>query len=86
MSFSDGKHDGPILGIGRNIPTPDGSAVGEDGSPLASGSRVGDKSSAVLVPSARSKRIANMLDDLENTGEQAICDPVISVAHAVGDL
>lgn len=86
VSFSDGKHDGPILGIGRNIPTPDGSAVGEDGSPLASGSRVGDKSSAVLVPSARSKRIANMLDDLENTGEQAICDPVISVAHAVGDL
>ncbi|KAI0718262.1 hypothetical protein C8T65DRAFT_639519 [Cerioporus squamosus] len=67
VSFSDGKHDGPILGIGRNVPTPDGSALGEDGSPLASGSRAGDRSSAVLVPSARSKRIANMLDDLENT-------------------
>ncbi|KAI0655635.1 hypothetical protein C8Q70DRAFT_1115791 [Cubamyces menziesii] len=67
VSFSDGKHDGPIAGIGRNIPTPDEPAAGEDDSPLASGSRVGDKSSAVLVASARSKRIANMLDNLENS-------------------
>ncbi|RPD73949.1 hypothetical protein L226DRAFT_91508 [Lentinus tigrinus ALCF2SS1-7] len=67
VSFSDGKHDGPILGIGRNVPTPDGSAVDEEDSPLASGSRAGDRNSAVLVQSARSKRIANMLDDLEMT-------------------
>ncbi|KAI0330196.1 hypothetical protein GY45DRAFT_1303526 [Cubamyces sp. BRFM 1775] len=67
VSFSDGKHDGPIVGIGRNIPTPDESVAGEDDSPLASGSRVGDKASAVLVASARSKRIANMLDNLENS-------------------
>ncbi|OJT12067.1 Septation initiation network scaffold protein cdc11 [Trametes pubescens] len=66
VSFSDGKREGPIVGVGRNIPTPDVSAVGDDESPLASGSRaVGEASgSAVLVPSARSKRIANMLDDL----------------------
>ncbi|KAI0643053.1 hypothetical protein C8Q79DRAFT_204209 [Trametes meyenii] len=67
VSFSDGKHDGPIVGIGRNIPTPDISDTGDDTSPLAAGSRVGDKNSAVLVPSARSKRIANMLDDLGNS-------------------
>ena len=69
VSFSDGKHDGPIAGIGRNIPTPDGSAIGEEDSPLASGSRASDRTSAVLVPSARSKRIANMLGALEDSGE-----------------
>ncbi|KAH9947417.1 hypothetical protein B0H21DRAFT_738596 [Amylocystis lapponica] len=61
VSFSDGKRDGPIMGIGRNIPTPDGSA--EDNSPLAGGS---NRSNAVLVPSARSKRIADMLENLED--------------------
>ncbi|KAI8971132.1 hypothetical protein BD414DRAFT_426656 [Trametes punicea] len=66
VSFSDGKHDGPIVGIGRNVPTPDGSTTDDEDSPLASGSKAGEKSSTVLVPSARSKRIANMLDDLEN--------------------
>ncbi|KAI0823208.1 hypothetical protein BC628DRAFT_1411747 [Trametes gibbosa] len=44
------SREGPIVGIGRNIPTPE--------VPLASGT--------VLVTSARSKRIANMLDDLGN--------------------
>ncbi len=68
VSFSDGKRDGPIRGIGRNIPTPDGSALDDDDSPLPSGSKAGDRSNAVLVPSARSKRIANLLDDLENAG------------------
>ncbi|KAI1789389.1 hypothetical protein LXA43DRAFT_892958 [Ganoderma leucocontextum] len=67
VSFSDGKRDGPIVGIGRNIPTPDGSAIGEEVSPLASGSRTEDRGSAVLVQSARSKRIAEMLGDLEST-------------------
>ncbi|KAI0754656.1 hypothetical protein C8Q80DRAFT_1216571 [Daedaleopsis nitida] len=70
VSFSDGKHDGPIRGIGRNVPTPDvptpdGSVVGDDDSPFASGSRTTE--SAVLVPSARSKRIADMLGGLEHS-------------------
>ncbi|KAL7279731.1 hypothetical protein ACG7TL_006138 [Trametes sanguinea] len=65
VSFSDGKHDGPIRGIGRNVPTPEGSRAGEDDedSPLALESRA-EEGSAVLVPSARSRRIANMLDNL----------------------
>ena len=68
VSFSDGKREGPIVGIGRNIPTPDASAIGEEDSPLASGSHTEDRNSAVLVPSARSRRIAEMLGDLESTG------------------
>ncbi|OSD02453.1 hypothetical protein PYCCODRAFT_1367524 [Trametes coccinea BRFM310] len=65
VSFSDGKHDGPIRGIGRNVPTPEGSRTGEDDedSPLVLESRA-EEGSAVLVPSARSRRIANMLDNL----------------------
>ncbi|KAI0351465.1 hypothetical protein OH77DRAFT_1411124 [Trametes cingulata] len=66
VSFSDGKHDGPIAGIGRNIPTPDVS-TGEDDSQGPPDATEGEKScGAILVPSARSKRIADMLDDLEN--------------------
>ncbi|KAL6300103.1 hypothetical protein BKA93DRAFT_547950 [Sparassis latifolia] len=61
VSFSDGKRDGPILGIGRNAPSPD--ITVEDDSPLASGS---NKSAAILVPSARTRRIADMLDNLED--------------------
>nr|VWO99702.1 Histidine kinase 1 [Ganoderma boninense] len=67
VSFSDGKREGPIVGIGRNAPTPEGSAIGEEDSPLASSSRNEDKHNAALVPSARSKRIAEMLGDLEST-------------------
>ncbi|KAJ2966807.1 hypothetical protein NUW54_g13698 [Trametes sanguinea] len=70
VSFSDGKHDGPIRGIGRNLPTPEGSRPGDDDedSPLALESRA-EGGSAVLVPSARSRRIANMLDNLGDDGE-----------------
>ena len=68
VSFSDGKRDGPIVGIGRNIPTPEVSTSGDEDGPLASGSRLVNKDSAGFVPSARSKRIAEMLDGLENTG------------------
>ncbi|PIL35235.1 hypothetical protein GSI_03025 [Ganoderma sinense ZZ0214-1] len=71
VSFSDGKREGPIVGVGRNAPTPDGSVIGEEDSRLASGSRTEDKHSAVLVPSARSKRIAEMLGDLESTGRHS---------------
>lgn len=74
VSFSDGKRDGPIMGIGRNVPTPDGSAIGDGDSPLASGSRLGE--SAVLVPSARSKRIADMLENLESTGKRSFVQPL----------
>ncbi|KAH9846436.1 hypothetical protein C2E23DRAFT_890881 [Lenzites betulinus] len=63
VSFSDGKREGPIVGIGRNIPTPEVSATD---SPLAAGSRIGDKAGSSAAMSARSKRIANMLDNLEN--------------------
>ncbi|KAI0364092.1 hypothetical protein BV20DRAFT_956956 [Pilatotrama ljubarskyi] len=67
VSFSDGRHDGPIAGIGRNIPTPDVSTAGVDDSEVASVAKEEGKSGgATMVPSARSKRIANMLDDLEN--------------------
>lgn len=70
VSFSDGKRDGPIRGIGRNVPTPDGTegTEDEDDSPLASGA---SKAGSIFVPSARSKRIAEMLDNLEDPGK---CD------------
>ncbi|KAI0689252.1 hypothetical protein BC835DRAFT_1308449 [Cytidiella melzeri] len=65
VSFSDGKRDGPIVGIGRNIPTPDVTAESDCGSTsdIASVEHGG----APLVSSARSKRIADMLEDLEDT-------------------
>ncbi|OCH91116.1 hypothetical protein OBBRIDRAFT_792626 [Obba rivulosa] len=62
VSFSDGKHDGPIVGIGRDMPTPEGTMNDEDVSALAVGS---SKSSVMLAPSARSKRIGDMLENLE---------------------
>lgn len=68
VSFSDGKRDGPIRGIGRNVPTPDGTegTEDEDDSPLPSGA---SKAGSVFVPSARSKRIAEMLGNLEDPGK-----------------
>ncbi|KAH9922647.1 uncharacterized protein B0H18DRAFT_1085842 [Fomitopsis serialis] len=65
VSFSDGKRDGPIRGIGRNVPTPvdPEGTEDEDDSPLVGGT---NKAGSVLVPSARSKRIADMLDNLED--------------------
>ncbi|OSX56457.1 hypothetical protein POSPLADRAFT_1160148 [Postia placenta MAD-698-R-SB12] len=62
VSFSDGRRDGPILGVGRNAPTPDATELEDDDSLVAESS----KASAPLVPSARSKRIAEFLDDLED--------------------
>ncbi|KZT12130.1 uncharacterized protein LAESUDRAFT_754633 [Laetiporus sulphureus 93-53] len=70
VSFSDGKRDGPIIGLGRNAPAPDGpGAEAEDGSPLAAGT---SRRSSVLVPSARSKRIAEMLGDLGEPEESPL--------------
>ncbi|TFY57019.1 hypothetical protein EVJ58_g7285 [Rhodofomes roseus] len=67
VSFSDGKRDGPIRGIGRNVPTSTDTegTEDEDDSPLASGA---GKAGSVFVPSARSKRIAEMLGNLEDPG------------------
>jgi hypothetical protein len=50
VSFSDGKRDGPIRGLGRTTDGGSGGGVG-------------------FVPSARSKRIADMMVDLEESGE-----------------
>ncbi|KAI0930736.1 hypothetical protein AcV7_004839 [Taiwanofungus camphoratus] len=63
VSFSDGRRDGPILGIGRNAPTPDATGEVDDDSPLGAGS---SKGTAMLVPSTRSKRITDMLENLED--------------------
>lgn len=54
VSFSDGKREGPIRGVGRN-------SMDITSGPV-------DKS-IVLVPSARSKRIADMMEDLESPGK-----------------
>ena len=54
VSFSDGKRDGPIRGMGRN--------AGANGRECA---QVGDP---MFVPSVRSKRIADMMEDLESQG------------------
>lgn len=70
VSFSDGKREGPIVGVGRNLPTPD--IVVDDASPLSHGA---DRSSAVLVPSVRSKRIADMLEGLEDEGKCIVPKP-----------
>ena len=73
VSFSDGKRDGPIAGLGRNLPTPDGSVDIDPGS-LSDSSSSGP--SNALIPSARSKRIADMLEDLEDTCERYLRDRV----------
>ena len=80
VSFSDGKRDGPIAGLGRNAPTPDDSVDTDPGSlsdSCASGT------SNALIPSARSKRIADMLEGLEDTCEPYLRDPCVpSLIHA----
>jgi protein NUD1 len=54
VSFSDGKREGPIRGVGRN--------AGDVGNGVH-----GEKDTAI-VHSVRSKRIADMMQDLENQG------------------
>ncbi|KAH7913431.1 hypothetical protein BJ138DRAFT_1146190 [Hygrophoropsis aurantiaca] len=58
VSFSDGKRDGPIRGLGVRGITPDDYEVSLSD---------GDQVQGSLVPSARSKRLADMMHDLENT-------------------
>jgi hypothetical protein len=56
VSFSDGKREGPIRGVGKNI----SGVLGDE---------VRDDKGVVFVPSVRSKRIADMMEDLESQGE-----------------
>ncbi|KAH8077035.1 hypothetical protein BXZ70DRAFT_709242 [Cristinia sonorae] len=68
VSFSDGKREGPILGVGRNAPTPDvteGSAETE--SEMTDLSKSQSQGPSEAVPSARSKRIADMLQGIEDS-------------------
>jgi protein NUD1 len=60
VSFSDGKRDGPIRGL---VGVGDGDGHGHD---------VGDEIEGQQLASARSKRIADMMAALEDTGE-SIC-------------
>ncbi|KAI0051077.1 hypothetical protein FA95DRAFT_1580818 [Auriscalpium vulgare] len=57
VSFSDGKHEGPIKGLRSD----ESSGVDDDRSSAAAASG--------FLPSARTKRIAGMMEDLEHTGE-----------------
>ncbi|KAG7088634.1 hypothetical protein E1B28_012606 [Marasmius oreades] len=61
VSFSDGKREGPIRGLGRNA---DGDEDDED---------VGDECNHT-VPSARSKRIADMMAALEDSDSDSRID------------
>lgn len=58
VSFSDGKRDGPMEGLDSSTETE---------LPSQGGGRVHDKS-AITQPSARTKRIADMMDALVNSG------------------
>lgn len=82
VSFSDGKRDGPIRGIGRNVPTPDGTEGTEDEDDCALPSGV-SKVGSVFVPSARSKRIAAMLDNLGDSGQ---CDRGAFEQYSINSL
>jgi protein NUD1 len=62
VSFSDGKREGPIRGLGRDTYADSGDTE------LSTDDPVGEAS---FEPSARSKRIGEMLDGLESTIEWA---------------
>lgn len=66
VSFSDGKRDGPIRGLSVKPHESDDDL----GTSLSS---FGPTPSAVHPPSARSKRIAEMMQDLEHTGKTHGC-------------
>ncbi|EKM49632.1 uncharacterized protein PHACADRAFT_265191 [Phanerochaete carnosa HHB-10118-sp] len=74
VSFSDGRREGPIAGLGRNQPTPtpdgsilDDSAFDAEFAEFAEPDSGAPSTSTALVPSTRSKRIAEMLEGLEET-------------------
>ena len=57
VSFSDGKRDGPIRGLSRKNDDPNDGGVAQS-------------EDTYLVPSIRSKRIADMMLDLEDSGKR----------------
>lgn len=73
VSFSDGKRDGPIAGIGRNVPTPTPDSTLEslsaDEFSEITGEGPSGAGAGAGVSSARTKRIADMLEDLEDVCE-----------------
>ena len=68
VSFSDGKRDGPIRGlrkVGMDSPSSQGSSPGSgDGSPSSRASSAGGG-----TPSVRSKRLADMMQALQDPGK-----------------
>ena len=62
-----------VIGVGRNAPTPDETTSGDDTGSI-SDIASGEPSGAPSELSARSKRIAGMLDELEDT-----CESFVSV-------
>ncbi|KAL0066217.1 Protein nud1 [Marasmius tenuissimus] len=73
VSFSDGKREGPIRGLGRN---------GEDDSELDYSEEAADANHT--VPSARSKRIADMMAALEDSDSDSRSDQSPSKASSSG--
>ncbi|KAA1473712.1 hypothetical protein DENSPDRAFT_859988 [Dentipellis sp. KUC8613] len=62
VSFSDGKREGQIRGLGRDGEEADDDAVSDESEDEAMAA-----GASSMVPSARSKRIADMMHDLEDT-------------------
>lgn len=78
VSFSDGKRDGPIRGLGRKLYTPDGTVDTDTGS-LSDGGL--SEQGAALIPSARSKRIAEMLEGLGGSDSCEWFVPHCTIVH-----
>jgi hypothetical protein len=73
VSFSDGKRDGPIRGL-----NPKGHESDDDvGSPATSISEH-DPAQGLFIPSARSRRIAEMMENLESPGELTRCHKCVA--------
>jgi len=64
VSFSDGKRDGPIRGL-----NPKGHDSDDDVLSLATSVSENDPAQGSFMPSARSKRIAEMMQNLESPGK-----------------
>jgi hypothetical protein len=64
VSFSDGKRDGPIRGL-----NPKGHGSDDDVGSHATSISEHDPAQGLFIPSARSRRIAEMMQNLESPGE-----------------
>ncbi|KAG1743241.1 uncharacterized protein EDB91DRAFT_1126475 [Suillus paluster] len=63
VSFSDGKRDGPIRGL-----NPKGHESDDDVASLGTSASEQDPAQGLFIPSARSRRIAEMMQNLESPG------------------